>query len=275
MVPCPVNVAWDVTAGTGPHNLWIPTPPTNPYVVPSPVPAIEMIATQMWTAGYFTGKNQLTTDIVHRMPIVLDGHDLGPLIPDVTIPFTNYWYAIMWPFSSRKTMFAASTVKMNGKPTAVADGVLPFFMISCGEPISCPLTWPLSNRINTVIVGVSLGDIILGIVNIGVSMAIDFAFSKIDKGSGKGISGDEFVGGLLDKAGVSPREFAKKAVQAGSGWVIGAVDSHIRGDGSLPPFKLTVGSAFGERGVQIGGEDQGLVAPWDNYTDPLNLLGLE
>ncbi len=75
---------------------------------------------------------------MHRgMWIVLDGHDCGMMIPDVTIPpAPNIAYPMFWPFSSRKPVFAASTVKMNGTPVACAQtvGFPPIPMMTCGDP---------------------------------------------------------------------------------------------------------------------------------------------
>ena len=49
-----------------------------------------MFALQMWTAGLLLGKNKFTSTVKHKsLPIVLDQHDVGPLIPDITIPFNN------------------------------------------------------------------------------------------------------------------------------------------------------------------------------------------
>src|SRR3989304_1295572 len=97
-VPCPVNTAIDLTVGVLTHML-IPPPPAPP--VPS-VPSIEMLTTQMWTMGFLTGQNKFTTTVLHYgLPMILEGHDIGMLIPDVTIPPVNLYYAVMWPMSSR------------------------------------------------------------------------------------------------------------------------------------------------------------------------------
>lgn len=105
--PVFVNIAWDPTLGYNTHTWWDPVQTAAPPPgVPKPCtfnPALEMIATQMWTAGYFLGQNKFTTTVTHLgMPICVDGHDIGTLIPDITFPPPNLWYAIQWPFSGRE-----------------------------------------------------------------------------------------------------------------------------------------------------------------------------
>ena len=114
------------------------------------------------------------------MFMVQEGHDVGMLIPDVTIPFVNQWYAVMWPFSSRKVMFSASTVKMDGVPAGAAS-ILGFPMMTCGDPMSLPSSFPITNCLNTVIVGLTFKDIMMGWLKISLSLVIDAIFYKPPK----------------------------------------------------------------------------------------------
>ena len=178
VVSCPVNVIWDFTLPitVGSHMQLLP--PAVP--APVPVPAVEMIATMMWTAGFALGTNKFTNSVLHKGVFIMqEGHDIGPLIPDVTIPPTNVWYAVMWPLSKRKVMFSASTVKMNGKSAGCTTILPPFVMICCGEPISIPFGYSVICPLNTVRLGMTLGDIIAGIASIAVSVALDIIFNKI------------------------------------------------------------------------------------------------
>jgi hypothetical protein len=170
----PVNVIWDVTIGANTHNC-LPSVPGMPFVTVS----IEMVALQMWTAGYFCGQNKFTTTVVHNgFQIVQDGHDIGMLIPDVTIPPVNLLYPLIWPFSSRKIMVSASTVKMNGKPTGMA--CIPLIpMITCGDPMGLPSSVSLTSWLHKVHCGVTWGDMALGWGKAIVSAAIDFVFDKL------------------------------------------------------------------------------------------------
>ena len=170
----PVNVIWDVTLGVNTHKC-LPSVPGVPFVTIS----IEMVALQMWTAGYFCGQNKFTTTVVHNgFPIVIEGHDIGMLIPDVTIPAVNLLYPIIWPFSSRKIMVTCSTVKMNGKMTGMA--CIPFIpMITCGDPMGLPSSHSLTSWLHKVHCGVTWGDLLLGYAKALVSAVIDFIFDKL------------------------------------------------------------------------------------------------
>lgn len=223
MYRCKVNIFSDITGGALFHPLLV-----GPLLTPM-VPAIEMICLQMWTLGFLCGQNKFTTTVRHkRGPIVLDGHDIGMGIPDITIPFVNSYYAIMWPFSSRKAAFSASTVKMNGKAVGCAD--LDFPMMTCGEPVSAPTAAPLLNRMNTVAVGMTRRDVVMGAVKIVVSIAIDTVFGSLTpKKTNLHL---EFLGKLvpLDK-----KAFKKQVVQALCGAVFDVLE------GKSPGFELKVG----------------------------------
>jgi hypothetical protein len=174
----PVNVIWDITLGFNFHDS-LPVVPGTPVKAP----AVEMVATQMWTAGYFVGQNKFTTTVMHgRFPIVLDGHNIGMLIPDVSIPPVNLLYPVMWPFSSRKIMLAAPTVNADGK--GIGCACIPLIpMPTCGDPADLPTSFPLTSWLQTVRVDVPWGALLLAWAQVIVSCAIDFLFDKLGKGS--------------------------------------------------------------------------------------------
>jgi len=166
---------------------------TVPPPTPSYMPSVEMLATQMWTYGYVLNMNKLTMrtitgkDPVYHLgqPIVLSGHDCGPLIPDITPSMpSNAWYAVMWPLSERKIAFAASTVKMNGKPTGCAQtaGLPPLPVKTCGDPISAPTAFMHPIQIlHSVSVGFTWADLAKGLVSIAVSIILDVLVLKAGK----------------------------------------------------------------------------------------------
>ncbi len=275
-VPCPVNVIWDLTSPILPCSHMYIVPP-----MPSPTPtvAIEMLATQMWTAGYVLNKNKWAKTVKHKgVFIAQEGHDLGPLIPDVTIPFVNAWYAVMWPFSSRKIMFSASKVKMDKAATGCASVWPPFVMLTCGEPISLPVTAPLTNMLNSVYVGMTMMDILAGVLSILTSMAIDFIFSLIGYKGGAKKYGRELrnifkrigrlpvhragslfggrVGQKVSKAIIekffTPKDLVKNLVSGVTGFGI----SSLTGD---PKFSMGVGNPWlgGEFSYDMGSDEGG------------------
>ncbi|NJD11740.1 MAG: hypothetical protein FIB01_15310, partial [Gemmatimonadetes bacterium] len=194
-MPVFVNIVWDPTMGMLSHTLWDPaltaTPPPGVPKPNAPVPSVEMIATQMCTAGYALGLNKFTTTVMHMgVPICVAAHDPGILIPDVTIPPVNLWYAICWPFSGRKMTFQASTVQMEGQPTSCSQvALVPLPMMTCGDPITAPTAFPLVNFTHTLTVGMTLGDFLMGLASIAISIAIDAFFEWGVPGIGKLIGG--------------------------------------------------------------------------------------
>jgi len=177
-IVCPVNISNDWTTGICSHAAIPPTPPINF--------SFELPAPQLWPPGYLINQNSLTTTVYHKQQtawgwIVLDGHDQGVFLLHLTIPvWANLRYIVIIPFSSREIMFIASSVQFNEKP--VGCSLWPIFpMLTCGDPCGAPLAFPFTNLLNTLKVGMSLLDIIMGCVNIGISMAFDILFDKLSK----------------------------------------------------------------------------------------------
>lgn len=203
-----VNIIIDFSFGFLTHGLILP-PPVPPPPKPPPTFSVEMIATFMWTLGFAMNQNKFTNGakpVTHKgMWIALDGHDCGMMIPDVTIPPVNLWYPMMWPFSSRKPSFAASTVKMNGTAVACAQmiGLPPLPMMTCGEPVSVPVCWSALSVTNTVQVGMTFLDLIIGIIGIVASVVTDLLCNllPLDK-TGLGFFGQVALGNALK--GLSP-----------------------------------------------------------------------
>lgn len=173
MIECFTSRAFDISWGMCVHQC-IPPPPAPPFFQPS----IEMVATQMWTFGLPFANKLSTQTLVNSVPICLAGHDIGPLIPDLTpgcpLPAN---YAIMWPFSSRKIMFASSVTLVENQGVACAETLLiPFPMMTCGDPLSLPVIFHMTNCINTVKVGMTPMDIVMGVAAIALSVCIDLLF---------------------------------------------------------------------------------------------------
>lgn len=207
-----VNTEYDISFGVLTHNVLLP--PAVP--TPTPMVSIEMVATQWWPPGFAMNQNKFTTTVKHvQQNIVLDGHDCGMLVPDITPPFpVQYYYAIAWPFSSRKTAFAASSVKMDKTPVGCAQlGPVPLPMMTCGDPISAPTAFALFNCFTSQVkVGMSLLDLLLGLLGIAISIAIDFVFEMLGS-SGK--SASEVIEGYGRRAfsRQAMREFAETATE--------------------------------------------------------------
>jgi hypothetical protein len=128
----------------------------------------------MWPPGFALFQNKLTTTVVHKaLPIVLDGHNCGYMLPHISIPVANALTPLQMAFSSRKVVFAASKVKANG--TAIGC-VYPSFLLPmtcCAQPVTLPNGISLLNIMNTVIVGTTWVDFFLGWLSIAATMYVD------------------------------------------------------------------------------------------------------
>lgn len=144
-------------------------------IPPSPVPAgpwphTDIPTTQMWVPGIVTS-NKFTTTVFHHFgQLTLDGHDVGYLIPHITVGPPSVQLPIVIAFSSRGMNFVASTVQGNGKGVSTA---MPLPMMVCMDPVSPPLAFSFASLASTTFVGLTMGDIVAGIINIGFSMTID------------------------------------------------------------------------------------------------------
>ena len=116
-----VNTVTDFSFGFLAHNLQVP-----PQPAPAPVFSIEMVAPFMWIYGFAMNQNKFSNGakpvFCKGTWVVLDGHDCGMMVPDITTPpAPNIWPPLYWLFSSRKPVMSASTVKMNGTAVAAAQ----------------------------------------------------------------------------------------------------------------------------------------------------------
>jgi len=179
---------------TATHDF-IPLPPFPP--VPPPMPAaplslaacaIESPVNAWWPPGAALGSNKFTTSVFHRhMAICLDGHDCGKFIPHLQVaPAPNNMLTLLHiPLSSRKCNFSASTVRMNGKPTACMTAIAwpPTPMTYCSNPMSMPLADAPTAHLNSVVVHMTLGDWIAGAIAIAAGMILEYAMFKAGGGT--------------------------------------------------------------------------------------------
>jgi hypothetical protein len=198
----PMTIASDRNAGAAAHMML--SPPAGLCPVPIPGPSIEVPTRTDWSHSMMTPQDTLSKTVKHKGELIaLDGHDCGKMIPDITpVYLPNAWYPICWSFSSRKMVFSASKIKIQGKPAACHGQQFP--MMCCGEPVSFPGCLPITNQLNTVQLGMTPEDVKAGIERMFISVALDAAFA--------------FAFGFLDWAkslGEAAAEGGKAAVKAG------------------------------------------------------------
>jgi hypothetical protein len=251
---------------TATHNF-IPLPPFPP--VPPPLPAaplslaacaLESPVNAWWPPGYALGGNKFTNTVFHSgMAICIDGHDCGKLIPHVQVaPAPNNTLTLLHiPMSSRKCNFTASTVKMNGKPTACMLMISwpPSPMTYCSEPMSMPLASAPTAHLNTVTVGMTFGDWFAGAFAIAAGMILEWCLFKagggtkgFGQGAGKMIAQSragryvyQIIGGEL--IGSLPSSFGGWAAKQGVGVLTGLVRIAATGEGEVG-ISVSAGGPF-------------------------------
>lgn len=259
----PVSIATDLALPLIPlvmtfHDL-IPVPPVPPVPPPGIYPCIEIPVMMMWPPGYALQQNKLTTTVLHKfMPLALDSHDCGYMIPHITIPANNALLPMHIMFSSRKFVFSASTVKANGTPVGCTWPLMP--MLCCAQPVTLPSGTALLNCLNTVYVGVTWMDVLMGVVSIAVTMIGD----ALTYGGPSGSAMDYVWKFAL---GDSPKNWL---IKTGLGVVGGAIRIAATGEGSI---QIGVGSGYagGNVGLSRGADGSWSVAATGSGGVPLPL----
>ena len=260
---------------------FVPLPPFPPLPFP-PIPgmpfslaacALEIPVNAWWPPGAVLGSHKFTSTVFHNgMQICLEGHDCGKFIPhlQITPAFNNLLTFLQIPFSSRKANFSASTVLMNGKPTAGMTLIAwpPTPMTYCADPISPPLADAPTSHFNTVEIHISLMDWLAGAFAVALSMVVDYVLFR--RGGVTKFQEKAAKEALASEAGdsvarlVSRRVVAKLKGSLDSTWAIkqgvsiasGAMRIALTGQGSMgvtAPF----GGGFASLGRTVSKDDKG------------------
>ncbi|AUX42699.1 uncharacterized protein SOCE26_041320 [Sorangium cellulosum] len=172
-VPVPVCRSADVSVGYSTH-LYHPIPP--PPTPPVPTYAIEIVLSQSWPPGVGLGSVKKTSSVLcGGLALMLAGHDCGKLIPQITIPLNNALLPTFLPTSKRKVIVTCFSVRMNGFPAACMSLRPP---LSCGQPMSMPLSLTVTNFYLNVLVGVSAADVVGALIATAGTMVIDYLFFR-------------------------------------------------------------------------------------------------
>lgn len=110
------------------------------------------------------------------------GNDSGFVVPHIGIPPNNALIPLIIAFGGSKPMFSASTVKIDvdGAGTPVACDLIPYNFVGINQACNDPCNYPSDIVIcpNSVFVGMTLGDLISGVVLTLVDVAVSWAASK-------------------------------------------------------------------------------------------------
>lgn len=177
-------------------HLDIPPPYTAP---PVPLPFVEVPHILFWGPGAAVTSPKVLTDNFTPAQI---GHDSGIGIIHVDIP-VGPLCPVAIATSSCKVVFAAGTVLSEGKPTA---GHFPplINLLQCFVPVPLPIGGYLL-VMNTVFVGMTALDILMGVVRIAIAIVIALIFNKLGSSNSSlgqawqwvGKLGQQFGGGTF------------------------------------------------------------------------------
>ena len=111
------------------------------------------------------------------------GSDSGFVVPHIAIPPPSVLVPVVIAFGGSKPMFSASTVHIDvdGSSLPMSAGMIPFNFVSINQACNDPCNYPSDMVIspNTVVVGLTLGDMIAGFVNIAIDCIVSAIANKI------------------------------------------------------------------------------------------------
>lgn len=184
-------------------DMHIPWPPGAP--VPLTVPAPYATLSMMMGTG-ITSKFTTTIFVDGMVPAMCKGTDIGPLIPHIGPPSTTLIIEILT--SGSKSYFGPSYYQLKDQTGSPGTPAVALLMsvnpnLNCGYPLPTPTGMVMA--FTTKALGLTWGDILAGLINMGV----DFAFQAVLQKLG-GMMG-EAAGGLA-KAMV--KDLSSSALQA-------------------------------------------------------------
>jgi hypothetical protein len=237
------------------HNCIIPP---NPAPVPLPYVQVSFLGhgivaeKSKYSGGpSFVSKGQV---IASYFPPILQGNDCGFFSPHFGNP-ANVLFPLILTFSSSKSLFTASTVQINGAPTAAACFIVININLNCAFPISMPFGGVPAAT--TVQVGLSIGDYLAGIVSGIAQMALDqlFGWALGSVGANRlfsNIGSRLFVRSITSNIHVATplaNAFARYVGMSGTPFVAAAIAQQVASDGAGAVRGLILDQTPGEDGI--------------------------
>lgn len=157
------------------------------------------------------------------------GTDIQSLIPHAPLSPAVLLVPILTLFSGSKSHFGPRSVQANGTPVAVAIAVVFNYNLNCGD---IPMPTGIVLAPNTVVAGMTLGDVLGGIF----AMAMDAAIQAALNYAAAGMPGSPLLQGVVGALLGSPLGFSFNANEKGGpvnffGRLAGAASDSARGYG--------------------------------------------
>ncbi len=207
----------------------VPTPPKLPHV------AFMLLGGVTNFTSHFT-----STTFVNftQSRVVLQGSDIGPLIPHVPVPILpNILLVVIIPGSGSVSEFFAFSVKAKDgtdgqmKPVATAIAGFGGLNVNCGSPCAMPTGVVIAP--STVCTGFRLGDFFASLVGMAMDVGLSWGLSKLMGGLGRsfggiagrlaGRFGPGIVSGIVGQAPALARYLSPKVVENVIATVLGMV----------------------------------------------------
>jgi hypothetical protein len=169
MVPHGVLKHWHPMVGCDWH---IPWPPGSPAPLPSAAPYVTFSSMSgLWITS------QHASDVLSHYwgHTMLKVTDIGPMIPHIGTPSNLLLIEI--PLSSSKSYFGSSRYVSKGKPVAAALFWHLNPNLNCGFPMPTPTGGVIA--FTTHEVDMTWGDILSGLLNMGIDFLIAWALNKV------------------------------------------------------------------------------------------------
>lgn len=177
-VPIPICTSIDTSVGMATHDVLFVAPPAPPAPCPGS-PAFELIAPFYWPPGAGSSKCTHSVFDLGSFAVILEGHDCGMMLPHLTVPLNNGLLPLTILMSKREVKFQSFYNRMDRKQVALAGAMSQMPLMSCGEPLSMPGTFPLTSSLNHETVGMTVADFVGGWLNAVVSIAGSFLEAQI------------------------------------------------------------------------------------------------
>lgn len=198
------------------------------------------------------------------------GNDSGFVVPHIGIPPNNVLIPLIIGFGGSKPMFSASTVQVNvdGAATPMACDLIPYNFVGINQACNDPCNYPSDIVVcpNTVVVGMTLGDVISGVAQTLLDCAVSFVASKIGGALGEHLA-KAIVSVVMRKAAT---EIAKELGEASSREILKDIVENVAERPIVQAAATLVEKLFGEavgQGMDAGGVGSGVDRRVHNAAD--------
>jgi hypothetical protein len=168
----------------------------NPALLPPTIPLIHFVFAKVRSPPDWNGASDKESASV-RTPygaVMSKIYDIGSNIPHLSLGNHPVWMLLLSLLSSSSGHYGVASVETDRGPIAAALWYNVGPQLNCNYPLSMP-TGSLSVP-NTVVAGMTLGDMLAGHDSMLISSLVDYALSRLGEVAAKAL-GNMVIGGLV------------------------------------------------------------------------------